>query len=150
MEFEKIIENINKNSLICLMMDLGEIRLNCIINKNQDFSFFYFKKRKELLISLLQYFEFISKAKKMPESERMSSGNKEKILELNSIIDEKEKDLFSLTEEYKEIINEDLIVNIEKTIKDIINLLKESHNYDTFKENIVLLDKFILRIIEND
>lgn len=86
----------------------------------------------------------------MPENERMSSENKEKILELNSIIEGKEKDLFSLTEEYKDIINEDLIVNIEKTIKDIINLLKESHNYDTFKENIVLLDKFILRIIEND
>lgn len=86
----------------------------------------------------------------MPENERMSSENKEKILEFTSIIKEREKELSFLIEEFKDIINEELIVNIEKTIKDIINLLKESHNYDTFKENIVLLDKFILRIIEND
>lgn len=46
MEFEKIIENINKNSLICLMMDLGEIRLSCIIRENQDFSFLISKEEK--------------------------------------------------------------------------------------------------------
>ena len=150
MEFEKIIENINKNSLICLMMDLGEIRLSCIIRENQDFFFSYFKRREELLISLLQYFELVSKVKKMPENERMSSENKEKILEFTSIIKEREKELSFLIEEFKDIINEELIVNIDKTIKDIMNLLKESHDYDTFKENIVLLDKIILRTIEND